>query len=250
MINPKNICISSCVGFFLSFFIGLVSPEVHFPHFFLRALIVALVFAILCVGITFVYQKFLSDENVSDSVGSDPLIAKNPGSVVNIVVDDTNLPDDGMSPKFTVMNSHSPLGNEMGSVPSSEETSSEKKSEGLSASDAEALSKESVPSEPKEAEPSSENSFQPVSLGSTSGDATKQKNTQGNDSVQLDELPDLGGLESVGGGSSASDLSSSDGLVRDSDFATGGSKMTEQPVNGETNVMARAIQTLLAQDNN
>ena len=96
MINPKNIAVSACVGFFLSFFIGLVS-DVRFSHVILRAFIFALVFAALCVGISFIYQKFLSNEGASFSVEQDPSAAKTAGSVVNIVVDDSALVDDGLT---------------------------------------------------------------------------------------------------------------------------------------------------------
>ena len=105
MINPKNIAISACVGFFLSFFIGLVS-DVRFSHVLLRAFFFALVFAALCVGISFIYQRFLSNDNGSFSVEADSPAAKTAGGVVNIVVDDSALVDDGITPKFTVMNNH------------------------------------------------------------------------------------------------------------------------------------------------
>lgn len=105
MINPKNICISAAVGFVLSFFIGLVSG-VNILHLLIRAAIFAAVFAALSVGITYIYKSFLSDGSVSDSDSTVSAETKPAaGSVVNIVVDDSTLKDDGSSPKFSVTNS-------------------------------------------------------------------------------------------------------------------------------------------------
>ncbi len=105
MINPKNICISAAVGFVLSFFIGLIFG-VNILHLLIRAAIFAAVFAALSVGITYIYKSFLSDGSVSDSDSTVSAETKPAaGSVVNIVVDDSTLKDDGSSPKFSVTNS-------------------------------------------------------------------------------------------------------------------------------------------------
>lgn len=250
MINPKNIGICSCVGFFLSFFIGLISG-VHFSHVLLRACLFALVFAVLCVGITFIYQKFLSEDNGGFSVDSDAVSQKSPGGVVNIVVDDTNLADDGLSPKFTVMHRHAPVNPKSSPQPVSSESEQ-------SVSDVEDFVPEPV-DEPVSTPSASEDSFRPVSLAEgTSSEAVKASPVSapvqpqgGAEDAQLDELPDIGSMgiaEASEGGDSSVD--SSDEIVRDTEFATGGAKMKEQPISGDTNVMAKAIQTLLAQDNN
>ena len=277
MINPKNICISACVGFFLSFFIGLVSPGVNFSHVLLRASIFALVFAALCIGITFVYQKFL----IPDSSGfseSEQNLQKTAGGVVNIVVDDSNLVDDGMAPKFTVLNNHSAFSEKQSSEENSTAPSTAVSSPQESSVSAQAVTPAPEPAEPVQADSSS---FQPANLAAvtTKNEDTKTEDTKegvsdskpktvsketedgslsqnGSSSEtqtqQLDELPDIGSIDSDSGAGTASELDSAsvaDEVVTDTDFSTGGAHLKEQPISGDTNVMAKAIQTLLAKDN-
>lgn len=249
MINPKNICICSCIGFFLSFFIGLVSG-VHFSHILLRAVIFAAIFAGLCIGVTFIYTNFLSAETGGFSSDVDSMPQKQTGSVVNIVVDDANLADDGMTPKFTV------LGNRSSLVAAS-------KTEPAAVSGG--VASEPVVDSAADSANASAPAFQPVSLGGAESSAPVSGETQpahSADSVsapvaaptsaeKLDELPDIGGMD-IGASSDipSTDSDPTDDVVSDSEFATGGAKLREQPISGDTNVMAKAIQTLLAQDNN
>ena len=257
MINPKNICISAAIGFFLSLFIVLISPSVHFSALvFLRPIIVALVFAVLCVGITFVYQKFLLNDNSNSfSVDTDTSPQKAAGSVVNIVVDDSNLSDDGTEPKFTVLNNHSDL--KQDSVPVKE-----KKVESVPAVSENVPVTEKTESVPESKITDSQSAaFKPVSLGAQSSpvpaeaapkiEKSSPSNEEGEKTEQLDELPDIGSMTIASSENSDSDLQSvSNEVVDDTEFATGGAKLREQPISGDTNVMAKAIQTLLAQDNN
>lgn len=255
MINPKNICYCSCIGFFLSFFIGLVSG-VSFSHVLIRALIFAPLFGVMCIGITFVYQKFLSNESNGFSVDGDVAPSRPVGGVVNIVVDDTNLVDEGMSPKFTIATNHADL-HEKRTEPPVYRPEPEVSEPVLEPGAAE--NPAAAPSSPAQ-----ESSFKPVTLGSASGESAAQPSVSDSPAPHaspaasapsgeesLDELPDIGsmGIEEASGGT-ASELDSPAEVVTDTEFATGGSKMKEQPVSGDTNVMAKAIQTLLAQDNN
>ena len=258
MINPKNICVSACIGFFLSFLIGLFS-DVHFSVVVLRALLFGVVFAVLCVGISILYQKFLSADNggfVSDSELSSPKSAT--GGVVNIVVDDSNLPDEETSPKFTVLNNHTALDNEIKKTSVRDEPSTD--------------STPVISSAPVTSSESEEKtSFKPVSLGEVDSNSNSAKTVSSSnitensssksassdvavsdaqEQEQLDELPDISNMAVEASGDVASDLDSpTDEIVSDSEFATGGAKMKEQPVSGDTAVMAKAIQTLLAKDN-
>lgn len=258
MINPKNICVSACIGFFLSFLIGLFS-DVHFSVVVLRALLFGVVFAVLCVGISILYQKFLSADNggfVSDSELSSPKSAT--GGVVNIVVDDSNLPDEETSPKFTVLNNHTALDNEIKKTSVRDEPSAD--------------STPVISSAPVTSSESEEKtSFKPVSLGEVDSNSNSAKTvassnitensssksassdvavSDAQEQEQLDELPDISNMAVEASGDVASDLDSpTDEIVSDSEFATGGAKMKEQPVSGDTAVMAKAIQTLLAKDN-
>lgn len=264
MINPKNICIAAVVGFFMSFFIGLFS-DVHFFNVVIRALLSGLGLAVLSVGISFIYQKFLSNDNASFSSDADLSSQRNvTGGVVNIVVDDSTLADDGNSPKFNVMNNHhsdlaKPVAPEQPvaaqpestafspvsaseSVPDSAEDSSFKPVSLAAASPAVSPAEASPVPQPANPAPSVSAEEKPISPAeSVSGD-----------SDSLDELPDLGGMGSeIGTGSSASNYGSNSSaeVIQDTEFATGGSKLKEQPISGDTNVMAKAIQTLLAREN-
>lgn len=253
MINPKNICISACIGFFLSFLIGLIS-SVHFSTVLLRALIFAVIFAVLSVGISFLYQKFLVADTGSFSSDTDSSAVKpQAGSVVNIVVDDSPLPDEELAPKFTVLNPHSDF-EQSKSSPSQPQASSApvaQPSPEVSVSGAESVpdSIEPVQAQPAASvgpasnpgpEPASQGAaFKPVNLGESTPE-----------NASLDELPDISDMQTVESADVASDLDSSGSeVVSDTEFATGGAKMKEQPVSGDTATMAKAIQTLLAKDN-
>lgn len=261
MINPKNICIFSCIGFFLSFFIGILS-DVRFSQVLLRAFLFALLFAILGAGVSVVYSKFLSDGSGTVSVDSDSLAQKSVGGVVNIVVDDENLADDGLSPKFTVVGHHADL---------SDKSKPAKTSPVMNV--ASGVSEEPSPEEPSPLADDSAASFQPMGLGSVA--KSENTNTQKTPEVpaetesaaetasasaspvaasgpsgSLDELPDIGNMGFADSSEGvASDTDPEDEVISDTDFATGGAKMHEQPISGDTSVMAKAIQTLLAKDN-
>lgn len=266
MINPKNICVSACIGFFLSFLIGVFS-DVRFSHVLLRAFIFALVFALLCVAVTFVYQKFLSSDSGAFSAETDAAAAKTSGGLVNIVIDDTALIDDGLTPKFTVAGGRAaPLdGKEArqdeGSPESSEvvsQTDLREPDESQDSDGEEALSSQSGAG----GESASGGSFQAMDLnevssssgsvtavsdGSASVSPAEKKSSSGSGASEaLDELPDIGGMM---GDEDDSKDSSQDEIEVDTEFATGGSGLKEKPVSGDTNVMAKAIQTLLAHDN-
>ena len=257
MINPKNICICACIGFFLSFFIGLVSPGVNFSHVILRAFLFALLFAVLCVGVSFLYQKFLSNAD-NNSFGEPESAVRTPasGSVINIVVDDATLPDDGMSPKFNVSPKHvSSMPKEapqMQNAPVSQtpqaESSETKSSETVMESE-----KSSVSELPNEASSQPAPSFKPMGLESVASPVSGNSEGEEPSSEKLDELPDMGTLDTIAAQSedaeSMIDSDSSPEIVSDTEFATGGKHLKEQPISGDTNVMAKAIQTLLAKDN-
>ena len=254
MINPKNICISACIGFFLSFFIGLFS-DVRFSQVLLRAALFALLFALLCVGITFLYQKFLSTDNGGFSADAEPQLQRTAGGVVNIVVDDSNLADDGMSPKFTVLNNHADLKQEPEESPVAEtnaqsgvrEVPSEDSDSLYQSSPAEGRAEPApVQAQPAAASPAAEPaSFKPMGLG----EVTHGAPAQGSGGMQLDELPDVSTMNMFDAEGEGSSQNSDDGIETDTEFSTGGKSVKEQPISGDTNVMAKAIQTLLAKDN-
>ena len=259
MINPKNICVSACIGFFLSFFIGLLS-DVRFSHVLIRAFSFALVFAALCIGVTFLYQKFLSNDNGGFSAEAETVSQKTTsGGVVNIVVDDSNLSDDGLAPKFTIMSKH------VGDLAKSDEAVKKEGPVKAQSKSPESISAAPSPQEAPAVQPSAavdndsgqnDSSFKPVSLADTQAQSKQEPApasapaADSNSIEQLDELPDISSMsESPSDSSSDSVLDSVNEVVSDSEFASGGAPLKEQPVSGDTNVMAKAIQTLLAQDN-
>ena len=266
MINPKNICISASIGFCLSFVIGLFS-DVHFSTVLLRALLFALVFAALCVGISILYQNFLSSDNGSFISDTDSSAKSAVGGVVNIVVDDSNLPDEEMSPKFTVLNNHSDL-NGKANLSSQPQVHSVP----VSSPPVDSIQVSSQASSSEEA-PASDFSFKPVSLGQAGAVSTSESKSSpvsisepsvssgnmagsapvaaANEKIEsLDELPDISDMPVGSSEDLASNLdSSSEEIISDSEFASGNAAVKEQPISGDTSVMAKAIQTLLAKDN-
>ncbi len=100
MINPKYISISAGLGFVVSFLIGLLSG-IGFGHVALRALVCALFFGMMSVGILFLNQKFLSDGQTDDLDGSVEKMSQI-GGVIEITVDDDRLPEEEQGPRFNV----------------------------------------------------------------------------------------------------------------------------------------------------
>ena len=260
MINPKNICISGFVGFFLSFFIGLVS-DVRFSRVLTRAFLFALLFAIVCVGITILYQKFLSNDNGGFSAEAEASPQRAAGGVVNIVVDDSNLSDDGMSPKFTVLNNHTGLSAEPAPEAPSPAEAAPVKSEPVSSADGPVsfspVEEVQVAAPAAAATPVQEESasFKPAGLNEVAQGGTPfvpppLSSVPSADETPLDELPDIGSMGTVSEEESSHEsFTATDGIETDTEFSTGGKHVKEQPVSGDTNVMAKAIQTLLAKDN-
>lgn len=256
MINPKNIAIAAFVGFVFSFLVGLFSG-IGFGHILLRALISAVICAVLGAGITFLFRQFLSD--ATDSGFEAPAGGEGEhgsGGLVNITIDDDVLADDGSEPKFVVedaavITGHAPK-TEKKAEPVAEPSPVVTKAAGPVSPE------ESVPDEPGQADASS---FKPVALGTpvqapvaaeeTHSAAVSAPSSGGHEKSELEDLPDIGGAIAV---------SQKDGeaVIRDSDFATGkeeppvslsSSKGGSAPESQNAAVMAQAIQTLLAKEN-
>ena len=81
------------------------------------------------------------------------------------------------------------------------------------------------------------------------GEVTHGAPAQGSGGMQLDELPDVSTMNMFDAEGEGSSQNSDDGIETDTEFSTGGKSVKEQPISGDTNVMAKAIQTLLAKDN-
>ena len=221
MINPKYITIAAIVGFCLSFFIGLISG-VNFGHILLRALIFAVVFSAIAVGVSFVYSFFLSSAGAPSDIDSP---AGTSGSVVNITVDDDVLPDDEYSPKFSVENNRRSLGADAlaraneAAEPAVSEPADGEKSETPSSDD----------------EPASAPAFKPSNLG----DMTKKSEQSPEDISDLPPIDDLS-PESTGSFESVDDVSSGSS----SSVSSSSAAIPEQ----NAQLMAQAISTILSKD--
>lgn len=101
MFNLKTAVIGAAVGFAVSFIAGIIG-RVDFLIILLRALLSAAFSALLISGIRFLYVRFLGEEQTevpSSTVKSSPA-----GSVVDITLDDAELPDTDTAPDFIVGN--------------------------------------------------------------------------------------------------------------------------------------------------
>lgn len=286
MFNPKNVGICAFIGFALSFVIGLISSN-SIGRCFFNALIYAVVFGALCVGITFIYQKFLSiDKTDSDSSSEDGHFQPAQGSNVDITIDDDSLPDDENGPKFVVSRTESvpPEMRAETQVSESADNGMETASSGITPmSDDKAdteheldvlpddstgleppdsLPDEEVRKEEPPAAPVQENAgeqpasqaFVPVNLADNAAPVQKTEKPSGSGGVldELGELPDIGEL------SPDSKNESSGDVINDSEFASAGSPsvsasaptFSDGKPAAEQNaaVMAEAIRTVLAKE--
>lgn len=260
MINPKFLCISAAVGFVLSFLIGVVSG-IGFIHILLRAFIFAAVFAAVAAGATYLYQKFLSEANPDSDAGlgaSSEKLAPKVGGIVDVTVDDSQLPEDEQGPQFYVGNNRASFGSEDLSEKTTAAASPELKSEKQTVSPARAKV-ETEPAEKKssantdhkndepedegienlqeDAEPvsSKDASFVPLDfaanapkIASSDGsgghsvaskpDESKQSDTP--NEMSEDALDDLPDIEDIGPGTTKPE---NDDIISDSDFASNGS---------------------------
>lgn len=267
MINPKYVGIAAGVGFIFTFLIGLFSG-VSFAHVLLRSLIGAVVFCALCVGIMFLFQKFLLDTSVSDI--DTPAKATETGGLVNITIDDDALKDEDFAPRFTVTNPRAVVGDTVEKAPVDEPVSSVETTPTASAPNASAPNaSEKVDSPDDSKAASAESSFVPLNLANVAAapaaSAPVEKKAAvaesapsvhsasvDRDALPLDELPDISDMavpDKKDGGRE---------VISDSDFASGGDEpMTRgahlhsdfpAPTEQNSAMMAQAIQTLLARD--
>lgn len=244
MINPRIITVSAGIGFCLSFLIGLIF-KVSFLSLLFRAVIFALVFAVVAAIACIVFDKFLSNGSNYDSELAKDSSSSSTGSVVNITVDDDNLPDDDYAPKFSVGNNRQALsssvfgGDEKSSVDDiSKENNSVNEAE--PSGDNNVVDSSSVANGSKSASASQnqDGSFKPVSLADVSKPSENTAASKGSSNV-LDDLPDIGELPSnVSSGSESVDVPKS------SDSSSGSTSSSDQ----NTQLMAQAIKTLLAKD--
>lgn len=116
MFSSKMVIAAAIVGFLLSFFTGLFSG-VGFLFVLLRAVVFAIVFGLLFLGIKFVFERFLDMGDIE----SNPMPTEvNVGSMVDVTVGEDELPEEDSAPGFYVDAKLSPKNMESGTSVSSE----------------------------------------------------------------------------------------------------------------------------------
>ncbi len=98
MFNSKVIVAAAVVGFLLSFFTGLFSG-VGFAFVLLRAIIFAVVLALLASGIMIVFERFL---DIGSAETTSYPTEVNVGSMVDVTVGVDDLPEEDSAPGFYV----------------------------------------------------------------------------------------------------------------------------------------------------
>lgn len=275
MIKIKPIIFSAALAFVFSFFTALFAKS-GLPISLLKAVIFALVFGALAVGVQVVYGNFLADASAG-AAAQEPTeeAAHAVGSKVDLVVSEADLPEDKDGPTFFVDGKH---------VLSSDDTErnvyagggavkAEDKEQTLAAAEqvrdskaAENIVKQAE-ERPQESEtppaPAREEaapSFAPIDLASGGGSSAPQakeeaKAPQAAASSQDDELDDLPDIGSFDGSSSSS--AAQEEVIEDSEFAQEGTvqvKRQTELADGkiadvkDAPVMAEAIRTILKKE--
>lgn len=229
-VNFKMCSFTATAAFVLSFFIALISGA-GFGISLLRAIILAVCFGALSVGISFVYDKFLNEKSYDgSSTESTSDSAPTIGNKVDITIDDEELQEDDETPKFVLTGQNQMLSSEdLKSKPMQVDNINEESGHGSGYSKTQTASS-AVVSSSVSSKPSSSDSpapaFKPVSLGQSSELETDElpaiENTLGDGSFlrpasEQDSEDSLDVLPDMGAGTKAAELT-----VTDSEFAVGG----------------------------
>ncbi len=272
--NVKLIGGAAGSGFALSFLTGIFSKN-SFGSIILKSFIFALIFAVLAVLISFLFDKFLADSSGPSASTGASFNQNKTGGNVDIVISDDNLDDDDSGPKFYVENNRQTLAGER-TEEKQEQTSPVKPEPAVTQTE----QMEDKPVTPEKvhdyssAEPSesSEAAFVSAPLQAVAGaekeetsapsiardvpanagDGANKVNSyaDGTNIDNIDALPDIGEWNESGKNESVNDI------INDSDFATKGSSASGGSTfpNGteasaaNADVMAQAIRTLLKKD--
>ena len=262
MKNIKFVIGFAICGFLLSFAAGLFSHSGFF-HIILMAVIFAGVFGALAFFIQFLMDGVLSIDGQSVSTeGTVVDSVPKTGGVVDITVQDEELPVEENSPQFFVGNNHQML-NKNDYLENGNKASDFSKQSDSPVNDIDTIHEldraDSVEEQQENVENSaSEEGFVPVSLQENAenlsgteavkpdkikaeADADDTEYVQNLENDTLDELPDLKDLKTSG---------SDDDIIEDSDFSKAGAthKNDEKTDVKDAAVMARAISTVLAKD--
>lgn len=252
MRGTKFIVVFTACGFILSFFAGLFSHS-SILSVLLKALIFAVVFGLLGLGISVIFNKFLSDGNPGDFQGeyggeASSASAANPslGQHVDITIQDEDLKPSESENHFVVGDNHQMLNDSDVRKTSEEESASTgfvplrnfETVQNVSGTEAvipsEAIStKQETVSEPVNTNQSSVASF--PDIGSDGG---------------IDTLPDMENF--VFSDSSSSDSDNVSDAGTETDFVTSSSSHKKSDAPAEVQdaaLMAKAISSVLSDEN-
>ena len=253
MRSAKYIGLFAACGFILSFVSGLFSHS-SILSIILKALIFAVVFGVLGFGISFVFNKFLSDGSGADFQGeysadtSSAPAASALGNNVDITIQDEELAPSESENHFVVGDNHQMLndsdvrrsandGDEAkGSSPGFVPLRNFETVKNFSGTEAVA------PSEAAASEPVNEGSVQPEASGTPASSFAEAVNAQGG----RDTLPDMENFVFSDGSASDDDADTGTG----SDFiSSGGSHKKDGPAEvQDAALMAKAISSVLSDE--
>ena len=224
MTKPNFIIIPVCVGFFLSFIVGLIS-SVTFGVILLRALIFAALFGVLGFGIGIVFQRFLLDASDLEG-GSEASVNVRQGSVVDLSIGDEPLEEDENGPDFYVRkdisNADHKWQHEHSSMHGEDAVHKVEGGNGSSAA--------------------TQEQFRPMTFGASAG-GVSQENPTGNDDI----LPEIGDLSMISSSedervpSAGMDLPIANGMETSQGRSNAGTS-------SDSHTIAQAIRTVLARD--
>ncbi|MBP5328677.1 MAG: hypothetical protein J6Y75_02130 [Spirochaetaceae bacterium] len=229
MSRTKYIISFASVGFVLSFIIGLFS-SVPFGIILLRALISALVMACVYFAGSVIFDKFL-DANGSVTETT-PKKIKTTGNA-DVSLDDSLIFDEENGPEFRIPKQ---LMNEGVSEP---KKPAAKQESSASASNAESVSVTTAEVPP--VEPKAESA--PVKTEPAAENFISVNDTESADNMELGSLPDIDTM--------LTDMKKlGSDVITNSDFAKSEATAGSEELKGaDTEIMARAIHTVLTRDN-
>lgn len=266
MFKPKRIIVSFSSGFVLSFLISIISTK-RFGPSILRAFIFGFVFALVALGISYVWKKFLDGDSASVESPRASSGEKTSGGHVDITLTDEGLSDDGTQLRFSVANNKQKL--QTDELPKSEPRASENL---FTPTSVQSRPVASVAEQEKTEASDKKPEFKPVNLGEKidtfpshedSGESKKSARSLSReaDIKEVEQLPDISDFQSLAGGDSVSmdgaggmeggeaiDVSFSD----DSDVTSAsiefGRNVAESSKSHDVETIAKALSTVLKRE--
>ncbi|MCR5606449.1 MAG: hypothetical protein K6F69_06515 [Treponema sp.] len=260
--NPKRLIYAAGVGFILSFIVGLFA-SIEFVHIIIRAIICAALFAGVAFACQSIFYKYLDEPSDSGEVISS---APKVGGIVDLTLDGEKLSEDTNAPRFNVgsnlkdlstidvkdsnNNSGAAVANDKQETSSTSDSASSFKPMGVV--NVAASSSTSAASNADNANDNNVKQNQNTVSDSMPISSNSQSSNNQNVSLDtIDELPDIGDLDSEGDSASFS----SGTTTSTSSMSVPADKKSEvsfpdgsNPSVKDAALIAQAISTVLAKD--